>query len=222
MIRGAPLGSRFEHCTLENFQTTRFNEDAHEACWRLARGEVEGVFLLGPVGVGKTHLLIGLMKAFLAHRIPESADEELVEVPRIRDLVEQEHDAESTPERVLLDPSERSHDPDIEFWPMLDLVSELRAEIKAGELELSRRCRMCDLLVIDDLGAERATDFVREELDRIVDWRYRDRRPIAVATNLDDREIVAKYGWRAISRWTESCERVRIEGPDHRAKQTQD
>lgn len=217
MIRGAPLGSRFEHCTLENFKTTRFNRTAHEACWRLARAENEGVFLLGPVGVGKTHLLIGVMKAFLGERMPSASNDEMIEMPSLRELVERHSEDESEPRPVSLDRSEQSHEPEIEFWPMLDLVSELRAEIKAGELELSRRCRMCDLLVIDDLGAERATDFVREELDRIVDWRYRDRRPIAVATNLDDREIVEKYGWRAISRWTESCERVRIEGPDHRA-----
>jgi len=217
MIRGAPIGSRFEHCTLENFKTTRFNAAAHEACRKLARGENEGVFLLGPVGVGKTHLLIGLMKAFLAERLAPAPEDEMIEVPRLRELVERQREDESEPDPVGLDPMERSHEPEVEFWPMLDLVSELRAEIKAGELELSRRCRMCDLLVIDDLGAERATDFVREELDRIVDWRYRDRRPIAVATNLEDREIVEKYGWRAISRWTESCERVRMEGPDYRA-----
>jgi len=199
---------------------TRFNAAAHEACAKVARGEAEGVFLLGPVGVGKTHLLIGLMKAFVAHRVPSPDDEELVEVPRLRELVERESATGEESEPVVLDPLERAHEPEVEFWPMLDLVSELRAEIKAGELELSRRCRTCDLLVIDDLGAERATDFVREELDRIVDWRYRDRRPIAVATNLDDREIVEKYGWRAISRWTESCERVRIEGPDYRAERS--
>ncbi|MGB2982491.1 MAG: hypothetical protein WBC63_01360 [Candidatus Bipolaricaulia bacterium] len=218
MIRGALIGSRFEHCTLDNFRTTRFNAAAHEACQKLARGETEGVFLLGPVGVGKTHLLIGLMKAFVAHRVPEEPEEDLVAVPRIRELIEREGEDDGAGDPVGLDPLERSHEPEIEFWPMLDLVSELRSEIKAGELELSRRCRMCDLLVIDDLGAERATDFVREELDRIVDWRYRDRRSIAVATNLEDREIVEKYGWRAISRWTESCERVRMEGPDYRTE----
>jgi len=217
LIRGALIGARFAHCTLDNFETTRFNAAGHAACWKLARGEAEGVFLLGPVGVGKTHLLVGLVKAFAAHRAPAPAEEDLVEIPHVRDLVAEQPE-EDVVEPVILDAAERSHEPEVEFWPMLDLVSELRAEIKAGELELSRRCRTCDLLVIDDLGAERATDFVREELDRIVDWRYRDRRPIAVATNLEDRAIVEKYGWRAISRWTESCERVRIEGPDYRTE----
>jgi DNA replication protein DnaC len=218
MIRGALIGSRFDHCTLENFQVTRFNAAAHEACQKVARRDVEGVFLLGPVGVGKTHLLIGLMKAFTARHTPESVEEELVEVPHLRELVERQTEDDMDTDPVGLDPSEQFREPEVEFWPMLDLVSELRAEIKIGELELSRRCRMCDLLVIDDLGAERATDFVREELDRIVDWRYRDRKPIAVATNLEDREIVEKYGWRAISRWTESCVRVRMEGPDYRTE----
>jgi len=219
VIRGALIGARFEHCTLDNFEVNRFNQEAHAACLRVAKGESEGVFLLGATGVGKTHLLIGLVRAYLANRQGEPQEEELVQAPNLRELIEaQSEDVETPP--VVLEASERAHEPEVEFWPMLDLVSELRAEMKAGDLELSRRCRMCDLLVIDDLGAERATDFVREELDRIVDWRYRDRRPIAVATNLNDREIVEKYGWRAISRWTESCERIRIEGPDRRAERT--
>ena len=218
MIRGALIGSRFEHCTLDSFQVTTFNGDAHAACWRVAQGESEGVLLMGPVGVGKTHLLVGLTRAFEAQRSPREETGELIEIPHLRELVERATEEDLGTEPVGLDPLERAHEPHIEFWPMLDLVSELRAEIKAGELELSRRCRTCDLLVIDDLGAERGSDFVQEELRRIVDWRYRDRRTIAVATNLEVAGIREKYGSAAVSRWTESCELVKAEGPDYRAE----
>jgi len=217
VIRGALIGARFKHCSLDTYEVTNFNREAHAACWRLARGESEGVLLMGPVGVGKTHLLIGLLRAFEDRGRPDEAAEDLVEVPNLRELIDEAQSESSDDAQVLLDPDEGSPDPWIEFWPMLDLVSELRAEIKAGELELSRRCRLCDLLVIDDLGAERGSDFVQEELRRIVDWRYRDRLPIAIATNLTVEGLHAKYGAAAISRWTESCELVRAEGPDHRA-----
>jgi len=223
VIRGALIGSRFEHCTLDNYHVTAFNRDAHEACWSVVRGDAEGVFLQGPVGVGKTHLLVGLAKAFVARRTPDAGETgaDAVRVPPIREILrraEEDDGGESDPTPVKLDPHERMHEPIVEYWPILDLVSELRVEARIGELELSQRCRMCDLLLIDDLGAERITDFVSQELGRIIDWRYRDRRSIAVATNLEDREIVEKYGWRAISRWTESCERIKVEGPDYRER----
>ena len=216
MIRGALIGSRFEHCTLANFEVTRFNEAAHAACLRVAAGDVEGVFLFGPVGVGKTHLLAGLARAYDEQRVPRTEDDQYIELPSIRELAEREAELPESSAPVLLDPEESAGEPVVEFWPMLDLVSELRAEIKAGELELSRRCRTCDLLVIDDLGGERASDFVKEEILRVIDWRYRDCRSIAVATNLTDREVTERYGWATLSRWTESCELVRVEGPDYR------
>ena len=105
----------------------------------------------------------------------------------------------------------------VEYWPMLDLASELRSDIAHGSQATSTRCRECDLLVLDDFGAERATDFVLEELVRIVDWRYRTMKLMAVATNLDFKSIVAKYGSRAISRWFESCLVVGVTGEDRRA-----
>ena len=85
---------------------------------------------------------------------------------------------------------------------------------------MSERCRTCDLLVLDDFGQERATDFVLEELERIVDWRYRNRLPIAVSTNLTVGQMSSaqKYGERAISRWAESCELVQVGGGDYRRK----
>jgi DNA replication protein DnaC len=105
---------------------------------------------------------------------------------------------------------------DVEFWPILELVGRLRDEIRGGDYSVSRRCRECDLLIIDDFGEERVTDFVLEELERIIDSRYRDKRPIAVSTNLTTSQIIEKYGERAISRWSESCAVVALNGEDHR------
>ena len=144
----------------------------------------------------------------------------MVKVPSATDLLRMAAgEAEDGPRAVpTLSPEEIARGAHIEYWPLLDLVCELRLEITRGNQEVSRRCRECDLLVLDDLGAERVTDFVLEELERIVDWRYRTLQPTAVATNLKSTtEISAKYGQRALSRWSASCELVTVLGGDRRA-----
>jgi len=217
MIRGAPIGKHFEHATLENFEVTQFNRIGYEACQKLVKGDTLGVVLRGPVGVGKTHLLVGLAKSFLNVRAPNAANDETVEVQPISKIMENTSpSSETEPERVLLSRLELMHDPEVEFWPMLDLASELRAEVMHGELYLSRRCRMCDLLILDDLGREKLTDFILQEFQRIVDWRYREEKPIAVATNRLPEEIIERYGENTYSRWKETCEIAEVTGPDLR------
>ena len=41
-----------------------------------------------------------------------------------------------------------------------------------------------DLLIIDDLGAERSTEYAMEQMFSIVDSRYRSGKPLIVTTNL--------------------------------------
>ena len=58
----------------------------------------------------------------------------------------------------------------------------------AGELsylEFFRRLTSVDLLHIDDLGAEKRSDWVLEQLYAIVDERYASNRSIVVTTNLE-------------------------------------
>lgn len=49
----------------------------------------------------------------------------------------------------------------------------------------------CDLLVLDDLGAERSTSYAQEYVYAIVDGRYQRRRPMVVSTNLTREELGA-------------------------------
>lgn len=221
MIRGAPIGKRFRHCTFDNYEVTSGNREAHEACKRLAAGGESGVLITGNPGVGKTHLLVALMKEYdrrhSAAPIKESAESEMVAVSSASEIIRAaERAIDKDDEAPALSSDEIEQQAHVEYWPMLDLTSELRSDIAHGSQDTSRRCRECDLLVFDDFGAERATEFVLEELERIVDWRYRTMKPTAVATNLDFREISRKYGQRAISRWSGSCEGVSIDGPDRR------
>ncbi len=224
MIQGAPIGARFEGCTFANFDVSDENREAYKACRRLAERGGAGVLIMGKNGVGKTHLLVATMKEFARrHSAPapraEEADQEMVRVPPVAELLRAAlPDAAVETPQPTLSPGEIGRGAHVEYWPLLDLVCELRLEITRGIQEVSRRCRECDLLVLDDFGAERATDFVVEELERIVDWRYRAMKPTAIATNLrTTTQITGKYGQRALSRWAASCELVTVLGDDRRA-----
>jgi chromosomal replication initiation ATPase DnaA len=70
------------------------------------------------------------------------------------------------------------------------LLAELRetfeAESKDSFLTLFRRLATVDLLVLDDLGAERETDWVLEQLFSLINERWQDERSIVVTSNAPD------------------------------------
>jgi DNA replication protein DnaC len=78
----------------------------------------------------------------------------------------------------------------------------------AGELsylDFFNRLTSVDLLHIDDLGAEKRSDWVLEQLYAIVDERYVTNRAMVVTTNLDVAELEAQIGPRTVSRLVEIC-----------------
>ncbi len=105
-------------------------------------------------------------------------------------------------------------------------VPRLLAEIKetydrgSGDSYMGLFRRLCsvDLLHLDDLGAERTTEWVLEQLYSIVNERWQDQRSIVVTTNLvslDD--LRQQLGGRTVSRLSEICgEPIPIMGPDLR------
>lgn len=62
--------------------------------------------------------------------------------------------------------------------------------------ELWRRIESCDVLLLDDLGAEKASPWVTERLYTLIDGRYRDRAPMVVASNLSPEQIGGRIGSR--------------------------
>ena len=67
------------------------------------------------------------------------------------------------------------------------------------------RLTTVDLLHIDDLGAEKSSDWVLEQLYAIVDSRYEQERPMVVTTNLDEPALREQIGARTVSRLVEIC-----------------
>lgn len=82
-----------------------------------------------------------------------------------------------------------------------------------------------DLLVIDDLGIERNTEYVNELVYNIIDARYRSGKPMIITTNLKysdlhNAEDISKA--RIYSRIIEMCLPVLVSGEDRRKSKMQD
>ena len=76
-----------------------------------------------------------------------------------------------------------------------------------------------DLLVLDDLGIERQSEYVQEQVFNVVDSRYRAKLPLIVTTNLPLKELTSPesvgYG-RIYDRLLEMCHPVKVEGESRR------
>src|SRR6202789_670167 len=83
-------------------------------------------------------------------------------------------------------------------------------------LSFFRRLTSVDLLHIDDLGAEKRSDWVLEQLYALGNERYEAQRSMLVTTNLDQEQLEEQIGARTVSRLVEICEMVPLFGPDRR------
>jgi DNA replication protein DnaC len=136
-----------------------------------------GLWLMGPVGTGKTTLAMLVSQAALT----AGRSVAIYSLPRLLNEIRDTHRAE------------RSH---------VDLLDRLTA---------------VDLLHIDDVGAERTTDWVLEELYSIVNSRYEDERSMMITTNILDREALCEQiTERTVSRLTEMCDELPLLGHDRR------
>lgn len=82
-----------------------------------------------------------------------------------------------------------------------------------------------DLLVIDDLAAERDTEYMGEIIMSIIDSRYRAHKPIIVTTNLTRNELRNPQSIRrerVFSRLFEMCMMVEVSGADRRKQKAVD
>nr|DAI78221.1 MAG TPA: Replicative helicase [Caudoviricetes sp.] len=82
-----------------------------------------------------------------------------------------------------------------------------------------------DLLIIDDLGAERDTEFTWEKVMNVVDARYRAGLPLIVTTNLPLKDLADPSDirrQRVFSRLKEMCIFLEVNGADRRNKKMRD
>jgi DNA replication protein DnaC len=83
-------------------------------------------------------------------------------------------------------------------------------------LSFFERLTSVDLLHIDDLGAEKRSDWVLEQLYALINERYETQRAVLITTNLPHPELEEQIGPRTVSRLTQMCDEVEVRGDDRR------
>jgi DNA replication protein DnaC len=107
----------------------------------------------------------------------------------------------------------------VAIYSLPRLLNEIRGTYGTDRsyIDLLDRLTDVDLLHIDDVGAQRTSEWVLEELYSIVNGRYEGERSIVITTNIFDRdELCAQITARTVSRLTEMCDELPLLGHDHR------
>jgi DNA replication protein DnaC len=113
------------------------------------------------------------------------------------------------------------------FYEFGSLLKEIQDSYNpntfSSELSVLNPVLKADILVLDELGASKPTDWVRDTMAHVINTRYNDKKLTIFTTNyLDDRRSPAeetledRVGTRLRSRLYEMCRTVMIDGRDYR------
>ncbi len=117
------------------------------------------------------------------------------------------------------------------FYDTRELLRLIRStydpSIRTTEIEVLRPVLSADLLVLDDLGAEKTSEWVDETMNLIVNTRYSERRLTLFTSNYPDipddtdpNALIFRIGARMRSRLHEMCEFVVLDAADYRERPT--
>jgi DNA replication protein DnaC len=113
------------------------------------------------------------------------------------------------------------------FYDIRDLLRVIRSTydpaIRTTELEVLRPVMRADLLVLDDLGAEKTSEWVEETMNLIVNTRYNEQRLTLFTTNYQDipddtdpNSLLFRIGHRMRSRLHEMSDALQLDAADYR------
>lgn len=108
-----------------------------------------------------------------------------------------------------------------DVWTVTRTAADLSAALKpdSGEPLAYQYAAECELLLLDDLGRERVTDWWLEQLQRIVDTRCSNNRRIIATTNHGANateaydELAARYGYPLVERLIDDGAVLVFDGP---------
>lgn len=116
------------------------------------------------------------------------------------------------------------------YGTLINLLAELRnsydTDNNISEMEIIKLYENVALLIIDDLGKEKPSEWGLEKLFTIVNSRYENNLPVIITTNYNQNSLVERLSLNGeietaksiISRLYEMCYLVKIDDIDHRIK----
>jgi len=204
-LAAAQIPTRYRDCTLDTFEIYHGSDASLAEGLLIARRFVDeypagtagkGLLFTGTMGVGKTHLAVGVLQRLVRER-------------GVKGLF--------CDYRELLKKIQNSYNPDV----------------RTTELDLLKPVFAAEVLVLDDLGAQKPNEWVWDTVALILNTRYNDRQSTIITTNYDDLPAAAarlsdperaarepslgdRIGDRMLSRLAEMCIRVKMTGKDCR------
>ena len=204
LLSRAGIPRRYEHCSLESYESSFPGADRSLGMAALmARRFVDrypadtdgrGLLMTGSIGVGKTHLAVGILQALVLEK-------------GVHGLF--------CDYRELLKEIQNSYNP----------------QVATTELEILAPVFEAEVLVLDELGAAKPTDWVWDTVAHILNTRYNDKRTTIITTNYADQPpggsggssramreetLGDRIGERMRSRLAEMCVVVEMSGKDFR------
>jgi DNA replication protein DnaC len=182
LLANARIPARYEHCSLSDFHTDFHGSHRSLASARLSAGRfVEeypvqntGLLIIGPVGVGKTHLAVGIAK-------------ELIEQKGIGCMF--------CDYRELLKQIQNSYNP----------------SVNTTELEVLRPVFDAEVLVLDELGAVKPTEWVWDTVSHVLNTRYNHKRTTIITTNYPNQPAAGSEGDNVVSQLGRAARAAREE-----------
>ena len=184
------LPERFKNKTLLNF--TNREVEVELALKAVYAGE--SLFISGACGTGKTHLACGLTYEWFISQC------RWIEVNGEKQM--------SSPTLPV-------------FLPTTELFLRLKASFdnnRVSELDILDEYSNAKLLIIDDIGVEKITDWSRQVFYTLIDRRYRNMKQTIITSNLYLDEISKNIDDRIVSRLIEMGKIIKLDGQDQRLK----
>lgn len=208
LMKQSRIPSRYEHCEFDSYhpELGGLGREKREQALATAKRfvteyplEKTGLMLIGPIGTGKTHLAVSMLRELILRK----------GIPGL-------------------------------FYDYRELLKQVQNSynhsVQVTEMEVLRPVFETEVLVLDELGAVKPTEWVWDTVSHILNTRYNDKLTTIITTNFADqapaatagRDLTARaareetlgdrIGERMRSRLHEMCRIVHIEGEDVRQK----
>jgi DNA replication protein DnaC len=205
-LAAAHIPPRYQHCTLESFDTGFHGADPSlERAMLMSQGflrdyplstDGRGLLFTGSIGVGKTHLAVGTLKALIEQRGATGLFCDY---------------------RELLKQIQHSYNP----------------QVNSTELDILKPVFDAEVLLLDELGAQKPTDWVWDTVALVLNTRYNEKRTTIITSNYADQppagsrlsaaqqasrddSLGDRIGERMRSRLAEMCGAIVMNGKDFR------